>query len=311
VVALIIAILLLVFPAFSDYVWLPLENRLHLKLGAEYSESAENFMSDGIREGIHFQNQTAEFTANRFWLEPEYGVTDALAASARGTFVVNNVTPPSENTLVSGSGFADLEASLKWRLFDEPLSVVETSFTIPTYSHIATNVGELVVGDGSFDIAALYHLGFSHEWVGFMLSPGIKFRGSGYSPQALLSVAVEARSRPGYIRVFAESKFSLGSSLLFDKNENQHDALGSGGTYARLSGSPSNVAIGGKVGARVYANHFLEVFLSHSVWGNRSPMMLNIGIVIHSVFDLTIPDTRIRIREIPLDKPAEPTGQPY
>lgn len=298
-----------VLPAVSvwaDYAWIAKPGFLHGKIGFDYFYSTENFASDGAREDINFLNQSVDFSTNTFWIEPEYGVADDLAALFRMRIWSGNVNPAAAGgrTVASGSGVGDLDASLKWSVLDVPLSTLEFSLKVPPYqrSVLAT---DMLAGDGSLDFLVHYHMAFVMESIRFMLSPCIVVRSAGYPAQLRLAAAAELKILSGYFRIFADSRASLGNSILLDSSEVRHDAPGSGGSFARLSGGSTGVDLGVKTSWEVAKSYFLEGQVSHSVWGSSYPFGLTIGINLHAVWDVNVPDSRLKIRDVPLDKPAD------
>ena len=297
-------LLLLGFVQFAraDYAWFARSGHLHTKLGFDYFLSSENYSFDSVRENISFQNQPVDFSANSFWVESEYGIIEGVACSLRGTGWAGNLNVlEGGETIASGSGLQDIDASLKWRLFEQPVSTLELSLRVPTYPRIVAAT-DLVSGDGSVDFAVDLHLGFSKERFRWVLSPGLVGRSAGYPPQLRFKAAAEIRTAPAYFRLFAHSRLSLGYSQLLDSSDGEHDAPGSGGSYARLSGGPTGIDVGLQSGVELLHGYFVEGFVAHSVWGVRYPNAVTLGLTLHLVWDVNVPDTRIRIKEVPLDK---------
>jgi hypothetical protein len=98
---------------------------------------------------------------------------------------------------------------------------------------------------------------------------------------------------------------SLGSNLLYDSSFLLHDAAGTGGSYARLSGSPNGFVIGGKAGVKLTEKIYLETTVKQSVLGKRFPVFFQGGLNLFVRFDFLQPDKRIKIKEIPFDSDPE------
>ncbi len=293
--------------ALADYGQIPKAGLLHVKLGFDFLSTSENFASDGERENITFQNQTVDFSSNGFWLEPEYGIGEQVAAQFRLRGWSGNLNPISGgNTVASGSGLADIDLALKWSIMAEPVSTLEFSLRLPPYSRAASSA-DLVAGDGSVDFGVHYHLSISANLFRFYLSPGVITRSGGYPAQVRLGLAAETRLRAVYLRVFTDTRLSLGYAQLGDSSESQHDAVGSGGSFARLSGGSTGLDVGLKTGVEMASGVFGEGYASHSVLGSRYPNALVFGINLHCVLDTNIKDARTKAYEVPIDKPSEPT----
>ncbi|MBI3294699.1 MAG: hypothetical protein HYZ71_08205 [Deltaproteobacteria bacterium] len=291
--------------AFGDYAYIARSGVLHMKLGADYSSTNENFINDSSRTSIVYQNQVVDLATNTFWLQPEYGFADGWATSLRFRAWMGNVNPVNGGgTAATGSGIGDLDLAIQHSVMEYPLGVVEFVVRLPTYQYnVPANV--LVGGDGSVDFGLFYHVASVYDRLRFLVSPGIVGRTVGYPPLIKLFAGTEIRVEPAYLRIFLDSQLSIGEKAAYATSLTSNQIAGSGGSFSRLSGAPTGVDVGLKMGVELMPGYFLEAFFSHSVWGSRYANALAAGVNFHAVVDLHPADKGPKLREVPLDKPAE------
>jgi len=289
--------------AFADYGWVPEYQKLQAKMGMVFTKSAENFEDDGGRADILVGSTPADFTETKFWLEPEYGVAEDWGVGMRLQFLSGSVESASSgNVLASGAGMGDTLAWLKYAIKTSyPIVTLEGRFKFPTGSASASATDDLVVGDGNLDAGLILHTGHRVGRVYFSLSPGFLARFGNYAHAITGEASLRVTFPRGYLRAFMDSVFSLSEEKLNDSSLAVHDALGAGGTYARLSGSPMGITLGGVVGFRFYEQWAFEIGASHGVYGARYPNSLNVLATLRSEFDFFKHETKKRIREIPLE----------
>jgi len=305
------------FAAWADYGLIPKEKGLFLKLGMDYFHSSQNYNSDGQVEDIQLNGFLADLTEYRFYLEPELAITEDLALRARFNFISNQLNPTDEPDLdgIAGSGLGDIVAGVKYRVRNKsPQLTLETTFKVPTYSNIVDNVDDLLVGDGNVDVGLLLHSAFGSGRFFGTLTPGLLFRSGGFSSALTLGLSGGVRFNPAYAYLFMNSIISLGNSILYDSSEDVHDAEGSGGSYSKLSGSPTGFDLGLKLGVRVAQSVFIESTFTKSLGGRRYPEFFQAGLNLLTILDFYQPDTRKKIREVPFDSnpeaPPVPEAEP-
>lgn len=289
--------------AWADYGWVPEFQKLQTKVGMTFTKGSENFESDGGRADIKVGSTPADFTETRFWLEPEYGIAEDWAVGLRAQFVSGSVESASSgNTLASGAGLGDTQAWLKYAIKTSyPILTMEGRFKFPNGTASPSATDDLVVGDGNLDAALVLHTGHRVGRVYFSLSPGFLARFGNYAPAVTGEASLRVTFPRGYLRAFMDGIFSLAEEKLNDSSIDVHDALGAGGTYARLAGSPTGITLGGVVGFRFYEQWAFEIGASHGVYGVRYPNNLNVLATLRTEFDFYKTETRKKIREIPLE----------
>lgn len=287
--------------ARADYAWIPEYMKLVGKVGLDFARSSENFDSQGARTNIVTGGSTASFSETRFWIEPEYGVAQDWTIGGRFSIVSGSVGGTS-STLLSGAGLGDTLLFLKYGLSPAaPLLTLEVKAKFPSGSSTASAVDDLVVGDGNFDFGFVLHTGQKSGKMAFSLSPGFVARFGGYAPAATLDAAVQFNFPRGYVRAFGNGFVSFQESLLGDSAADSHDANGTGGTYARLAGSPTSVALGGLIGVKAIDDLAVEGAFSHTLFGLRAAHGLKVTFLIKATFDFYKSPRIKRVREIPLD----------
>lgn len=295
----------------ADYGWIPKYKSLFLRLGIDYFRTSENFDSGGLRDDIRFQGTTpATLTDYRFWIEPEYGVAQDISVGLKTSLVVSSVDPQVVTSTVSSflgaTGLGDVRLFMKWNVKrDLPLLTVETFFKMPTYSSSPLQADDLVFGDGSYDFGALLHIGYRIKKFFFTVAPGGVYRFGDYAPAAILQGALGGKYGPAHAVIFGDAFISFGDNLLYDSSPAVHNAFGTGGSYARLSGSPSLFTLGLKVGFNFSRNYFFEAALTQAVSGRRAPSFTQVGLNFLAVMNFFEVDRRIRIKEVPFDAKPE------
>jgi len=124
-----------------------------------------------------------------------------------------------------------------------------------------------------------------------------------------------ARFVPVYFMTFLKGHFSIIEELLLDSSLDVHDAVGAGGSYALLSGSPDIFSIGVRGGVQIAKRYFVDISLEHAISGKRAPNFSRIGLNFLMTFDYyKKPRQRKRIKEIPFDSehvdPDKNKGEP-
>jgi len=289
--------------ARADYGWIPEYHKLTMKAGLNLFRSSENFDTDGERADIRLGSGTAEFAETRFFLEPEFGIAEDWAIGMRAQFLSGSVDRSSTGDLLaSGGGLGDTYLWLKYNFKSStPVVTLESRLKFPTGQGSGSAADDLVTGDGNFDANFVLHTGHRIGRVYFSLSPGFLARSGNYAPAITGEASFRVTFPRGYIRASLDGIFSLVEEELGDSSLAVHDAIGSGGTYARLSGSPTGITIGGVVGFRFFKQWAFEMGASHGVMGVRYPNGLTILTMLRSEFDFFEPETKKKIREIPLE----------
>ncbi len=282
-------------------------------MGFNYFRSSENFNPDSERESISYKSQTAILKQTHFIIEPEYGFLENCSLRIRTGFLTNSLNSEVDGReLISGRGYGDLVAAVKVSVFEEyPTLAVESLLKVPTYAQIPPNNNTLVEGDGNLDIGLLAHLGHLSGEFFAAATPGILIRTGGYSQALVLKLAVGRRLEPIYGVLFSDFILSLGEDRHLDSSLTSHDALGSGNSFALLSGSPTGWSMGLKLGAKFTKNYGVEGSLSHALWGKRYPNNFQLGLYLTANFDFFEPEQeKIKYKEVPFDQPQKNTDQP-
>ena len=296
-------------PARADYGLIPNYENLTLKAGTDLYFTGENYLSDGTLAYVLYQNQPASLSDLRFWVEPEYGIAEDWSVLLHMGFVTDSLgSQTSGGQLLSGSGLGDIWLATKWRLSaSAPLLTIEGAVKFPTYTMVPAAADGLSLGDGNVDLAFKLHAGYETSHFLFLLSPGLLVRFGGYSTAGTIDAAIQYQIPGAYFRLFSDFLFSFDTGdLLLDTSPDIHDAPGSGGSYARLSGSPTGIYIGGKVGVGIVRSLMFETAISQAVGGNRYPNFFQVTADFSYSFDFFKPEVHKKLREIPLgEKPQE------
>ncbi len=291
----------------ADYAWIPGYHQLQTKIGIDYFTSHENFGSDGVKSDLTSSGQLTTFKEYKFWAEAEYGFVKDWSALLKIPITSGLVDTESE-TLFSGSGLSDVDLGLKWNLLSRKAVITfELTSKIPLYSTNNPQFGELVIGDGSFDLGTQFHVGYRFNRnfvVGF--SPGLVLRSSGYESAFKATVFGGASWSPVYIRLGMDSYFSLSkptTATLIDSNS----TAGSGGSFARLSKSQDCIAMGTRLGVFINNQNRIEASAMGSIMGNYAPAYFKVGLNWVADFDLYKPEEpKIKVKEIPFETEQQP-----
>lgn len=295
---------LLIFPAlvFADYGWIPEPERLHTRFGIDFVSTSNNFGNDGALTPVTFSAQSSTFADRAFWLDSEFGIAEDWAALLKLSFVNAGVTSDASQTLLAaGSGFGDLRAGLKWRFSREPLWTVEGYFKLPTGVSVPSAGDEIVNGEGNIDLGLKLHFGYQTGNIYLSASPGFVGRFGGYSSAFTADAAVQMFIYRAYAKAFLSSIFSLSAQALNGGVLTDQVLAGSGGSYARLAGSPTMITAGASVGVLISKSFRLEGQIVKTVWGQRSPDVLGFTVSLLGLFDFSKPDLRPKVREVPFE----------
>ena len=297
--------------AWADYAWIPEYHHLLVKTGGDYFSSGENFGSDGVRTDLKTSGLSTTFKEYKFLAEAEYGVVEDWAATLKIPLVSNLVDTDSD-TVFSGSGISDLNLGLKWNLIKrKPVLTFEISTKIPLYSTSDPLAGELVLGDGNFDLVSYVHVGYrfnKHFVAG--ISPGFVARFTGYENAFVLNGFLGAAWNPVYLRGVAEGYFSLNKAATSSVVA-FNGVQGSGGSFARLSKNPDLVSLGGRFGVFITKRTRLEAAATWAVMGSYAPNFFRGGLSWISDFDLYTPPARkTKVKEIPFETDQQPAEKP-
>lgn len=290
--------------SFADYGWIPNYKNLNLRTGWELYESSENFDENGLRTDYLFQSQVVKLFQSRFWAEAEYGFSDKWAFLLRAGLQQSGVKPKSgaDNVLEEVSA-GDVQVSVKWEMRPRlPVLTLETKANIPTYGKTYA-VDEMSGGQGSFDIAFKLHTGYRMGRFFTILTPGLNFRFGGYAQALTLEGGFGFVASPMYGLLFFDIHKSFTDELLLDSALNVHDANGTGGSYARLAGSPSTLGIGFKLGGFVAPKYAIEMAIFKTTSGNRAPNFFTLTINVRGSFNFFKDDKRKILIDVPFDKP--------
>lgn len=300
---LIISALLCSKTTLGDYAWIPDYHQLQAKIGIDYLHSADNFGSDGVKNALISSNQQTSLQDFKFWIESEYGFVKDWSGYFRLPFTTALIDSSSE-TLFSGTGFSDASAGLKWNLLKrKALITLELLSRIPLYSTTAPAQGELVLGDGSFDVGALIHIGYRfNRRFAAGISPGLMVRSSGYEGAFVGTAFGGVSFQPMYFRLVIDSYLSLSKPTLSAPTTSNAE-FGSGGSFARLSKNPSSLAVGARVGAFLGNQYRIEGSTMWSTYGTSSPAFFKVGLNLVADFDLYEPEIpKTKVKEIPFEK---------
>jgi len=309
---LLVVLVFLSSVAFADYGWMPKDQNMFLSFGLDYLRSGANFLTDSTRQNLLFQGVAARYSAVNFWAEPEYAFLPGVSGRVRLGITsnsVSNITLNNNGASLSGGGISEILIGVKWQLKSgQPSLVIEPTVKFPTNSNFVNNGDQdtkLLAADGSVDIGLAVHGGYRHKHLLLALSPQFLMRSAGYAPAIYVRGAGGVTFAGGYALVTTDLYASLGSSLLFDSALDVHDAVGTGGSYALLSGSPTLFTFGLKGGVRLSKTAFLEGTFRQGVWGIRAPYFFQFGLNGIFTFDFQKPDTRVKAHEIPFDTDPE------
>lgn len=288
--------------ARADYAWIAKPSTLQVRTGVDIYSTGSNFGNDGTLDVLRYLGQVSTLRDLRFWVHPEIGIDKGWAVAMALPFVSGEVTSDAiQNTLAGGSGLGDLRLALKWEASESPLVVLESEVKFPTGKSSAVNNGELAVGEGNLDLALRAHWGYQTGQFYFSASPGLLLRTGGYSSAATLDGAMQAFIRRAYIKIFLTSMLSFSPQALTGSNLTAQTVSGSGGSYARLAASPTYLTGGANVGVVISKMFRLEGGFQRSILGARAPDFVSFTVNLLGTFDLSSPDYRPKVREVPFE----------
>jgi hypothetical protein len=295
--------------ARADYGWIPEYQKLNLKVGTDFLNTSQNYGPDGTVGTLTANGQSSSLNEFHVWTDAEYGIARDWAVRARLSYVSNSLSSDGTD-LASGSGFGDVDLGVKWNFkSDYPILTLEVLVHIPTSSVPATSYDQLVTSDGNFDIGMFLHSGAKSGRFLFDLSPGVLGRFSGYSSAFTADGAVQLNFPRGYIRAFMNYIYSFQNVQPYDSTLDVHNAIGSGGSYALLNGSPTGLTAGGKIGIAPIDDFRIEGEIAHSLFGTQFPDFISFGVNIMITFDFYQPQKATRVREVPFEG-EQPTNFP-
>jgi len=298
---------LLPSPTFADFALIPEYKKLELRAGADLFQSSRNFANDGILDPIKFRGSNVELADLIFWLEPTYGIAQDWAVKAYLPYVRSSLKSASTGgTVGSGAGIGDLRASILWTVKPfEPVITFEAMIKTPTGTSVPGATDEIVTGEGNVDAGFYFHTATKAGSVMFFLSPGLLARFGGYSMAGVGDAAIQLDFPRGFIRASVGGIFSFSETKLFSSAITVQDAPGSGGSYARLNGSPIGMYAGGKLGFRLFGEFHLEAGAQFAVLGTRYPNFFRASVAIVNVFDFFKPLRPRRVRDVPMNEDYE------
>ena len=282
----------------SGYGWMPDFQELYLRAGADFYNSGSNYPSDGIIDPLPSSTSLKQF---KFWVEPEYGLAQDWSVKLKLGYA-DASTSDASGTLLSGSGIDDIQGQVKWGIkTTEPTITLGLAVRAPTASSRQSATSDLVLGNGSFDTALQFHGGYHAGIFGFALTPAIMFRSRGYSHAITVDGAVQVEFSRGYGRLFGEFHGSLSDLTPTGAPNGTNSAAGSGGSFSRLTLSPTGFNAGAKAGVKLFGEFYVEAGASMTVLGTRYPNFFNVQVAIFNAWDFFKPDKRPKLREIPFE----------
>jgi hypothetical protein len=302
--------------AKADYGWMPSYESMYLSLGANYYKTNQNFTDSGLTQNIFYNNIPVQLNEYKIWVESEYGFAQDWSGRIRLNFFGGSVDSISGlgTGYLTGGGITDILAGVKWRVYRGlPTVTLETTVLVPTYSNILNNTTTLLGGNGNIDISFAAHVGYHRDFFLLSASPEFVFRSGGFAQAFDFKTAVGVRFSPVYFYLTTDLFLSMGTNLLYDPSALVHNAAGTGGSYALLSGSPNWFSIGGKGGIEMVKDLFLESTVEQALWGVRAANFFAVGVNLLLKLDFFQPDTRQKIKPVPFeseDPLTDPDGNP-
>lgn len=301
--------------ARADFGWMPPYQTIYFSTGASYFRTNQNFADNGVSQNILYNGSAVQLTEYKFWAETEYGFAQDWSGKIRLNFFSGSVDSLTGlgNGALTGGGIGDITAGVKWRIYrGAPTLTLETTALVPTYSTILNNTTTLLPGNGDIDVGVTLHVGYRRDYLILAASPQFVFRTAGYAQAFDLKTAVGIQFSPFYLYAITDLFLSMGTNLLYDPSPLVHNAAGTGGSYALLSGSPNWFSIGGKGGVQMIKDLFLEVSGEQSLWGKRAANFFQGGINLLLKVDFFQPEKKIKVKEIPFDSDplTDPDGNP-
>lgn len=291
----------------ADYGDVPAFEKFDLKLGVDWRRTSSNFGLTRLIEPLTWLNQAGELNDFIFWLEPEYGIAEDWSLGLK----VGLLTGTLESTgtlalLATGTGITDAWVYSKWAVLPGQTSLtIEAAMKAPTGTYRASSNDELVTGEGAFDLGLKLHGTSRFGLFRMFVTPGLLFRFGGYATAFTGDAAIQLEYIRGYVRAFTNFIYSFSDSPLYDSTLGLHSALGTGGSYTRLAGSPTLLSIGGKLGILVLPGFALETYVTTGVYGSLAPLATTVGLNAAFELDFAEPKKSVRIRELPFN-PDDP-----
>lgn len=300
---LLVLVALHSLPARGDYGWIPEYKKLVTRLGVFYYKTDQNFATDGVLDPIRAGNRTTKLQDFIIWLEAEYGIAQDWSLWAYVPFVSGAVSDArTDAQLLTANGFGDVRASVRWNVKAlSPIVTLEALIKAPTGVSRPAKNGDLVLGEGNFDAGLKILTGTKTGPLSLVLAPGFLFRSGGYSAAVIGDIAVQYNFPRGYVRAVGDVIYSLSNEKLGASSFNVQDQAGTGGSFARLNGSPISFNGGGLVGFRLYEEFHVEAGITLSVIGNHAPSFLQLRFNLLNTFDFFKPITPRKVREVPFD----------
>lgn len=295
--ALLFLLFFLAIPARADYGWIPEYQKLITKLGLDVFKSTANYNNTGTLTSLP---SNAELKDTTIWLSAEYGLAESWAMAVEFPFVMSALDGTSSR-LADGSGIGDITARLKWAVKPiSPIITLETYLKFPTGRAVSAT-GQMALGDGNFDLGIFLHSGHKGGRFLFSVSPGFLARFGGYSLAVAGEIAAQVMFPRGFLRAFFSGIYSFQDLAPFDSSFTSHDAQGSGGSFAKLNGSPIGFGVGGKLGLQILKEVGLEFTFTKSLFGSRYPDYFKVGGDVVVELDFFEPPKKVKAKEVPFD----------
>lgn len=290
--------------AYSDYAWIPRFQELYLKGGWEFLKSSENFDTDGLRTPLVTVAEDSELYQHCFFIDGEYGISPDWAIRARSG--IANAATSGLNTgtaIASGTSIADTYLAVKYAARDSGILITpEIGLSLATDTDTGKTASDLVVGEGISTTVTVVNFGYrlSPHWVA-ALSPAVHWRFSGYSPQFVLDGAVSFIYRPAFVRLFWNAAWTLNKEIRATVLTT-NPAIGSGGSFSRLSENRDIVWIGARAGYRLAKGWTAEAMFAYSLMGHEAGQGFRVGVNLSTAFDFYEEDPGPKFQEVPLDE---------
>jgi len=287
--------------AIPESGWIPEYQQLFAFTGLELFKTNVNYDGGGALTDPQFGGQPSSLTETRFRLGAEYGIAQDWALRLKAGFT--SASAESSAMSGSGSGLSDMEMGLKWNAkVMDPILTFEIFGRVPL-ADISAGANDIVITDGAVDVGVRLFTGYHAGKLQFSLAPGFVYRSKNYSPQFTLDGLVRYDFLKGYLQAIGNFTYSIDDSRIpFNTAPNSPDAVGAGGSFARLNGSPTGVNLGGGFGLKFYENWTLEGSVTHAIYGLRYPSALVVYVGVRNMFDFFKPIKPKRVREVPFEE---------
>lgn len=291
-------------PARADFGWIPEYKKLVTRLGIFYYKSDQNYATDGVLDPIKVGTRNTKLQDFITWLEAEYGIAQDWSVYVYVPFLSSSVNDfNTDAQVLTGNGFGDVRASIRWNVKSiSPIVTLEALLKAPTGVSKPAKAGEMVLGDGNFDAGFKLQTGTKTGRLSLVLSPGFLFRSGGFSAAVIGDVAIQYAFPRGYVRLVGDAIYSLSDEKLGASSFKVQDQPGTGGSFARLNGSPIGFNGGGLVGFRIYDEFHVEAGLTLSVFGNHYPSFVQVRFNLLNTFDFFKPITPRKVRDVPFEE---------